>query len=169
VFDVLQPMIDNGEITIVYDQWSKDWTPASAQANMEEALRANHNQIDAVIAANDATAGGVIKALEAQGLAGKIPVAGQDAELAAVQRIVEGTQTMTVYKPIKALTQEAAELAVKLAKGEKIVADRKINNGKIEVPSVFLSPIAVYQFNIDGTIIEDGFHSRQDVYKNIVK
>lgn len=164
VFNVLQPLIDRGEITVVFDQWTRDWTPVNALANMEAALLANHNQIDAVIAANDATAGGVIMALEAQGLAGEIPVAGQDAELAGVQRIVEGTQTMTVYKPIKALTEEAARLAIKLAKGEEINAGQKINNGKIEVPSVLLSPIAVDKDTIDETIIADGFHSREDVY-----
>jgi D-xylose transport system substrate-binding protein len=169
VFNVLQPSIDSGNITIVFDQWTKDWTPANALANMEAALSANDNRINAVIAANDATAGGVIQALAAQGLAGKIPVAGQDAELAAVQRIVEGTQTMTVYKPIKALAEKAAELAVKLAKGENPGADRKVNNGKIEVPSVLLSPIAVDKYNIDETIIADGFHSREDVYQNVKK
>jgi D-xylose transport system substrate-binding protein len=169
VFNVLQPSIDSGDITVVYDQWTKDWTPANALANMEAALSANDNRIDAVVAANDATAGGVIQALTAQQLAGRIPVAGQDAELSAVQRIVEGTQTMTVYKPIKALAEKAAELAVKLAKGENAGADRKVNNGKIEVPSVLLSPIAVDKFNIDETIIADGFHSREDVYKNVKK
>jgi D-xylose transport system substrate-binding protein len=167
VFNVLQPLIDKGDITVVYDQWTKDWTPANALANMEAALKANDNQIDAVIAANDATAGGVIQALAAQGLAGKIPVSGQDAELAAAQRIVEGTQTMTVYKPIKALTEKVAKLAVKLARGEKIGADRKVNNGKIEVPSVLLPPITVDKLNIDDTIIADGFHSREDIYKNV--
>lgn len=166
VFKVLQPLIDKGDITVVYDQWSKDWTPADATVNMEAALKANDNRIDAVIAANDATAGGAIKSLVEQGLAGKIPVAGQDAELAAVQRIVEGTQTMTVYKPINMLTRKSAELAVKLAKGEKVVTDRKMNNGKMEVPSVLLSPIAVDQFNIDKTIIYDGFHTWQDIYRN---
>ncbi|RDU36022.1 D-xylose ABC transporter substrate-binding protein [Neobacillus piezotolerans] len=165
VFKVLQPLIDKGDITVVFDQWSKDWTPVNAQANMEAALKANNNNIDAVIAANDATAGGVIKALSAQGLAGKIPVAGQDAELAGVQRVVDGTQTMTVYKPINALTEKAAELAVMIAKGEHIKADRKMNNGKVEVPSILLSPIAVDRQNIDQTIIADGFHSREDVYR----
>lgn len=169
VFKVLQPLIDKGDITVVYDQWSKDWTPANAFENMEAALKANHNQIDAVIAANDATAGGVIQALAAQRLAGKIPVAGQDAELAGVQRIVQGTQIMTVYKPIKALTEKAAELAVMMAKGEEVKADRKINNGKIEVQSVLLSPIAVDKLNIDQTIIADGFHNRDDVYKVLKK
>ena len=169
VFNVLQPLIDNGDIKIVYDQWTKDWTPANALVNMQDALKANHNQIDAVIAANDATAGGIILALKEQGLAGKIPVAGQDAELAAVQRIVKGTQTMTVYKPIKALTMKTADLAVKMAKGEKLSATRKVNNGKIEVPSVFLSPIGVDKLNLDATIIADGYHSRQDIYKNQLK
>lgn len=163
-FNVLQPLIDSGDIDVVYDQWTRDWNPANALANMENALTANANQIDAVVAANDGTAGGVIQALASQGLAGKVPVSGQDAELAAIQRIVEGTQTMTVYKPIRALAEKAAELAVQLAKGETIATDAAINNGKIDVPSVLLDPIAVDKSNIDDTIIADGFHSREDVY-----
>ncbi|CAM3688565.1 sugar ABC transporter substrate-binding protein [Marinicrinis lubricantis] len=169
VFNVLQPLIDRGDIRIVFDQWSQDWTPASARANMEAAFQANGDQIDAVISANDATAGGVIEALEARGLAGKIPVAGQDADLAAVQRIVEGTQMMTVYKPIHLLAEEAAELALKLAMGEPVVADQKINNGKIEVPSVLLTPIAVDRHNVMDTIIADGFHTEEEVYRNTEK
>lgn len=165
VFNVLQPLIDKGDIKVVYDQWTKDWTPVNALANMQAALSANGNQIDAVIAANDATAGGVIQALVGRGLAGRIPVAGQDADLAAAQRIVAGKQIMTVYKPIKLLTKKAAELAVKLAEGEKVGADRKVNNGKIEVPSVLLAPIAVDKYNLDATIIADGFHSRNEVYQ----
>ncbi|MBS4218395.1 substrate-binding domain-containing protein [Bacillus sp. FJAT-49711] len=165
VFNVLQPLIEKGHITIVYDQWSKDWLPENAYASMKEALKANNNEVDAVISANDATAGKVIEALAEQGLAGKIPVAGQDADLAGAQRIVEGTQTMTVYKPLKELANVAAELAVKLAKGEAVSVERMVNNGKSEVPSVLLSPIAVDQENIDETIIADGFHTRQEVYK----
>ncbi|WP_066054282.1 D-xylose ABC transporter substrate-binding protein [Robertmurraya korlensis] len=164
VFNVLQPYIDRGDITVVYDQWTENWTPTNAYKNMVAALKASNNQIDAVIAANDATAGGAIEALEAYGLAGEIPVSGQDAELAAAQRIVSGTQQMTVYKPLNILAEKAAELAVKMAKGDNIVADRKINNGKIEVPSVLLAPIAVDKNNLDETIIKDGFHSRGDVY-----
>ncbi|WP_253945004.1 D-xylose ABC transporter substrate-binding protein [Paenibacillus sp. NEAU-GSW1] len=164
--NILQKYIDSGDIQIVYDQWSKDWNPAAALTNMENALTANNNQIDAVIAANDGTAGGAIQALTAQGLAGKIPVSGQDAELAAAQRIIEGTQTMTVYKPIKALAEKAAELAIKLAKGEDVGADKTVNNGKIDVPSVLLDPISVNKDNIDATVIADGFHSKDDVYKN---
>lgn len=165
VFNVLQPYINRGDITVVFDQWTKDWTPANAKENMRAALKANKNQIDAVICANDATAGGVIEALAEQGLAGEIPVSGQDAELAGAQRIVEGTQSMTVYKPLKSLTQKAAEIAIQMAKGETVAINRKVNNGKIEVPSVLLPPIAVDRINMDETIIADGFHSKEDVYK----
>lgn len=165
VFNVLRPYIERGDINIVYDQWTKDWTPANAKANMEEALKTTNNEIDAVIAANDATAGGVIQALAANGLAGQVPVAGQDADLAGVQRIVAGTQTMTVYKPIQMLTQEVAKLAIAMANGEKVSAEQKVNNGKIEVPSVLLTPIAVNEHNLDSTVISDGFHSPQDVYQ----
>jgi D-xylose transport system substrate-binding protein len=163
-FNILQPLIDKGDIEVVYDQWTRDWNPANALANMENALTANNNQIDAVVAANDGTAGGVIQALAAQGLAGKVPVSGQDAELAAIKRIVEGTQTMTVYKPIRALAEKAAELAVQLAKGESVETNATVNNGKIDVPSVLLDPIAVDKTNIEETIIADGFHSREDIY-----
>ena len=164
VFKVLQPYIERGEIHVVYDQWTKDWNPVNAQANMEEAIRMTNGQIDAVIAANDATAGGVIQALEEHGLASQIPVAGQDADLAGVQRIVAGTQTMTVYKPIHILTQKVAEIAVALAKGEIVKANEHVNNGKKEVPSVLLSPISVNKDNMESTVIKDGFHTAEQVY-----
>lgn len=164
VFKVLQPYIERGDIHVVYDQWTKDWTPANAQANMEQAIRTTNGQIDAVIAANDATAGGAIEALNEYGLAGQIPVAGQDADLAGVQRIVAGTQTMTVYKPIRMLTQKVAEIAVAMAKGENVTANQQVNNGKKEVPSVLLPPIAVNIDNLESTVIEDGFHTTEDVY-----
>ena len=164
-FDALQPSIDRGDIRVVYDQWSKDWKPVYASENMREALEANGSDgIDAVIVANDATAGGAVQVLEKNDLAGRIPVAGQDADLAAIRRIVAGTQTMTVYKPIGRLAEETAKFAVALAKGEQPATTRRVNNGKIEVPSVLLPPIAVDASNIDETVIADGFHSREDVY-----
>ncbi|RIW38343.1 sugar ABC transporter substrate-binding protein [Bacillus salacetis] len=163
-FSVLQPLIDKEDITIVFDQWTKDWQPANAKENIELALDANGNQVDAIIAPNDTTAGAIMEVLEERGLAGKIPVTGQDADLAAVRRIVSGEQAMTVYKPIQDLTEKAAELAVKLARGEEIDIDLNINNGKVEVPSVLLPPVAVNQVNIDETIIADGFHTKQEVY-----
>ncbi|WP_167568719.1 D-xylose ABC transporter substrate-binding protein [Brevibacillus migulae] len=165
--NVLKPLVDKGDIKIVYDQFSKDWKPEEALKNMENALTANNNDVQAVVAANDGTAGGAIQALTAQGLAGKIPVSGQDADLAAVQRIAEGTQTMTVYKPITAIASKAAEMAVALARGETVQADKKVNNGKIDVPSILLDPIAVTKDNLADTVIKDGFHKLEDVYKNV--
>lgn len=128
--NILQPLIDKGDIKVVGDQWVEKWDANKAMGIMENALTANNNKIDAVVASNDATAGGAIQALDAQGLAGKVVISGQDADLAACQRIAEGTQTMTVYKPIKTLATTSAEVAVKLGKGEKIETDDTINNGK---------------------------------------
>ncbi|AZN42016.1 D-xylose ABC transporter substrate-binding protein [Paenibacillus albus] len=165
--NIIKPLVDKGDIKIVYDQFTKEWIPSNARANMEVALRANQGHIDAVIAANDGTAGGVIGALADHALAGKIPVSGQDAELAAAQRIVEGTQTMTVYKPIPKLAEAAAELAVKMAKGEEVITDRKVFNKKIDVPAILLEPIAVDSNNMEETIIADGFHKKSDIYRNV--
>ncbi|UJF34899.1 D-xylose ABC transporter substrate-binding protein [Paenibacillus hexagrammi] len=168
--NILKPLQDKGDIKIVYDQFSKDWKPEEALKNMENALTANNNNIQAVVAANDGTAGGAIQALTAQGLAGKIPVSGQDADLAAVQRIAEGKQTMTVYKPINAIATKAAEMAISLAKDGKVDgADKKVNNGKIDVPSILLDPISVDKNNLMDTVIKDGFHKVEDVFKNVPK
>ncbi|WP_440590400.1 D-xylose ABC transporter substrate-binding protein [Parageobacillus thermoglucosidasius] len=164
---ILQPLIDKGDIKIVGDQWAKDWQASEAMRIMENALTANKNKIDAVVASNDSTAGGAIQALEAQGLAGKVAISGQDADLAAVQRIVEGTQSMTIYKPIKSIATKSAEVAVQLAKGEKIQADETVNNGKVDVPFIKLDPIMVDKDNVMDTVIKDGFHSYDDVYKNV--
>ena len=98
--EVLKPYVDSGDITIVAEQWCKGWDPNEALKHMENALTANQNDIQVVIASNDGTAGGAIQALKAQGLAGQVPIAGQDADLAACQRVVEGTKR-AVYKPLK--------------------------------------------------------------------
>ena len=134
---VLQPLIDSGKIKVVGDQWVDSWLPEKALQIMENALTANKNNIDAVVASNDATAGGAIQALSAQGLSGTVAISGQDADLAAIKRIVEGTQTMTVYKPITLLADKAAEISVSLAKEEKIQPNAELNNGLKNVPSYY--------------------------------
>lgn len=163
---VLQPLIDKGDIKIVADQWAKDWQPEEALKHTENALTMNKNEVVAVVASNDGTAGGVIQALTAQGLNGKVVVSGQDADLAALQRIVAGSQTMTVYKPVSKLAVKAAEAAIALAKKEKVETNGKVNNGKIDVPSILLEPISVDKSNLDDTVIKDGFQKREEVYKN---
>ncbi len=162
---VLQPLIDSGKIKVVGDQWVDSWLAEKALQIMENALTANKNNIDAVVASNDATAGGAIQALSAQGLAGKVAISGQDADLAGIKRIVEGTQTMTVYKPITRLADKAAEIAVQLGKDGKPEANAQLNNGLKEVPAYLLDPIAVTKDNIEETIIKDGFHSKEAIYK----
>ena len=132
---VLQPLIDSGKIKVVGDQWVDSWLAEKALQIMENALTANKNNIDAVVASNDATAGGAIQALSAQGLSGKVAISGQDADLAAIKRIVDGTQTMTVYKPITKLADKAAEIAVTLGKNEKPTPNAELNNGLKNVPS----------------------------------
>ncbi len=161
----LQPLIDRGDIKVVAEQWATDWDPHDALKKTENVLTQHHNQIDAIVASNDGTAGGVIQALAAQKLAGKVPVSGQDADLAACQRIVEGTQAITVYKPIRLIATKAAEAAIALAKGEPIPdATQKVNNSKIDVPSILLTPIQVDKANLDEAVIKDGFHSRKEIY-----
>lgn len=163
----LQPLIDSGAIRIVGDQFTDNWDPDEALRHVENALTANDNGIDAIVASNDGTAGGAIEALRAQGLAGSVAVSGQDADVAACQRVVEGSQTMTVYKPLKPLATRAAELAVALAKGEAVTTDGAIPNGQRDVPSVLLDPVQIDAANVLAVVIGDGFHSIEDVYRNV--
>eukprot|EP01034_Spumella_vulgaris_P033290 gene33290-41081_t len=127
---VLQPLVDKGDIKIVGKQWVKDWSAAEAMTIVENALTANGNKIDAIVASNDGTAGGAIQALTAQKLGGKVPVSGQDADLAAVKRVIAGTQAMTVYKPLKLIASEAAKLAVQLVRNEKPAYNSTYENGQ---------------------------------------
>jgi len=160
---VIQAAVDSGKIKIVGSQWVPEWSPTTAMSIMENALTAANNKIDAVIASNDGTAGGAIQALAAQNLAGKVPISGQDADLAAVKRVVAGTQTVTVYKPLKLIASEAAKLTVKLIKGEKPEFNAELDNGTKKVPSLLLTPIPLTKDNID-TVIKDGFYTKDQVY-----
>ncbi len=167
---VLQPRVASGDIRIVTDQWARDWLAVEALKIMENALTRSDNKVDAVVAANDGVASGAIQALAEQGLVGKTLVSGQDAELSACQRIAAGTQSMTVYKPIRLLAYKAAEVAVRLARkqphGE---ATRGISNGKIDVSSILLPPVAVDKDNLVSTVIADGYQKLEDVYRDVPK
>ena len=148
----------------------KDWQASEALKHTENALTRTKNDVQAVVASNDGTAGGVIAALSQQKLADKVLVSGMDADLAACQRVAEGSQAMTVYKPIKVISDKAAEMAVAVAKNETVKGDiRKVNNGKKDVDSILLKPIQVDKSNLDSTVIKDGFHKKDDVYKNVKK
>jgi D-xylose transport system substrate-binding protein len=162
----IKPLADKGDIKIVMDQFVKDWQPSEAQKLCEQALTANQNKIDAVLAPNDGTAGGCIQALNAQGLAGKVPITGQDAELSGAIRIVQGTQSMTIFKDTRELGKKAVEMAVDLANGKPIDTQGKtVNNGKKDVPSVLLTPFIVTKDNLDKMLIDSGYLPREKVYK----
>ena len=120
-----------------------------------------------MLASKDVLAGGALDILKSKGLAEEVALSGQDADLAACRRIAAGTQAMTVYKPIDKLAQTAAEIAVKMVRGEKInhLVNGTVNNGFKEVPSILLKPVAVDKDNLDVVIIESGFHSREEVYR----
>lgn len=160
---VLEPAVKSGAIKIVADSWT-DWSAERAAKLTAAALDKVHNNVVAIVATNDVTAGGVVKVLQERGLAGKVLVSGMDAELEGVRRVVAGTQSMTVYKPIGALARLAARAAIQLANGEQVDAAATTNNGKKEVPTMLLDPIAVDKTNIDTILIGDGFHKREDIY-----
>ena len=165
---ILKPAIDRGDIKVISDQFAKEWKPEEALRITEDALTKTNNDIQAIVASNDGTAGGAISALPPQ-LVGKVLVTGQDAALDAVQRIVDGKQTMTIYKPIKPLAYSAVDSAIKLAHKEKVEAKDKVNNGKIDVPSILQEPLVVDKNNVMDTVIKDGYHKLEDVYKNVPK
>ena len=166
----LKPLVAKKDVTIVSDQFAKDWQAIEALKIMENALTRTGNKVDAVVVSNDGTAGGAIQALDEQKLAGKVLVTGQDADLAACRRIVAGTQTMTIYKPIQKLAAKAAEVALLLARKQK-VADKTqgVNNGKKDVPSILLEPIAVDKDNMASTVVSDGYHKMEEVYRDVPK
>lgn len=161
---VLQPLIKEGKIEVVFEDWAEDWKPENAKKITNAAITKAGQNIDAILASNDGTAGGAIQALIEEGLTGKVLVTGQDADLAACQRIVAGSQTMTVYKPLTRLAKSAAELAVKLARRQPLIARAETDNGRIQVPSVLLDIVAVTRDNMRETVIADGFRKEAEVY-----
>ncbi|MGB3390334.1 MAG: D-xylose ABC transporter substrate-binding protein [Pseudaminobacter sp.] len=169
--EVLKEAIDSGKIKNVGEAYTDGWLPANAQKNMEQFLTANNNEVDAVVASNDGTAGGAIAALDAQGLAGSVPVSGQDADHAALNRIALGTQTVSVWKDSRELGKAAAEIAAQLAEGTALdaVPDAvKFNGGPagIEMNSVFLKPVPITKDNLN-LVIDAGWVSKEVVCQGV--
>jgi D-xylose transport system substrate-binding protein len=160
---MIKPLVDKGDIKIVMDQWITDWQPTIAMNLMQNALTANNNKIDAVVAPNDNTAGGIIQALSGVGLAGKVPVTGQDAEVTAAQRIEQGTQAMTVFKDTKLQASDAIRAAIKMVKGEDPGATSKLNNRKKDVPSILLKPIVVEKANLEDVLVKSGYIKASEI------
>lgn len=168
--EVLKDAIDSGKIKNVGEAYTDGWLPANAQQNMEQILTANNNNVDAVVASNDGTAGGAIAALEAQGLAGTVPVSGQDADQAALNRIARGTQTVSVWKDSRELGKRAAEIALELASGKAMgevsgAEEFESPNG-LTLESIFLTPVAITKDNLQ-TIIDAGWVSKETVCQGV--
>lgn len=160
--------VEAGEWELVADQDVPDWDNQQALTLFEQILVANNNDVDAVFAANDGIAGAVISALQSANVE-PIPVSGQDATAGGIQNILAGRQTMTVYKPIKAEAEAAAEVAIALLNGEDVESVegdwelQSINNGEADLPYIALEPIAVTKDNIADTVIEDGFRTWDEI------
>lgn len=168
IHKALEPKIANGRIKIIAEIWPESWSRDEVYKTFEKTIFKN-NDLAAIIAGNDMLAEAIIAILSEYRLAGLVKVAGQDADLAACQRIAEGSQHATIYKPIDRLALAAAGFAVMLAKGEAIPSDTTIFDGKQNVPFIRLEPILVTKDLLDATVIADQFHSAKDVYRNIKK
>ncbi|HXX99286.1 MAG TPA: substrate-binding domain-containing protein [Candidatus Limnocylindrales bacterium] len=165
--EVLQPLADRGDIKIVGDVWCTDWNPLEAYTHMLEIIAKNQGHIDAVVASNDGTATGAVQALEENKLAGKVVVSGQDADLAAVLRLLQGTQSMTVYKPVLSIATQAAEAAVALATGQTPKTTSVILSGGRKVPAILGPAVVVTKYNIIQTVIKDGFQNLDTIKKSL--
>lgn len=162
---ILQPLIDSKKINVIAEEWAPNWLKEYAFKVVDDTLQSKQ-KIDAVIAGNDSLAEGVVEALSEHRLSGKVIVIGQDADLTACQRIVEGTQLMTIYKPIEKLAEATIEMAIKLVNKEDLNVHDYIYDGRYDVRYYVLEPIVVDKENIDETVIRDGFHLRNEIYRN---
>jgi D-xylose transport system substrate-binding protein len=156
-------VLDKSGFTIAAETDTVDWSPDNAQTDMDgDITKIGKDKIVGVYAANDGTAGGAIAAMKAAGITKLPPVTGQDAEVAGLQRILVGDQYMTVYKAIKLEAEDAADAAVKLLNGAKPDTTGTTNNGKIDVPSIILTPIAVTADKVKD-VVADGYWKASDI------
>jgi D-xylose transport system substrate-binding protein len=169
--EVLQAALDSGDVVNVGEAYTDGWLPANAQRNMEQFLTQNNNEVDAVVASNDGTAGGVVAALEAQGMAGTVPVSGQDGDHAALNRVALGSQTVSVWKDARDLGRAAAEIANQLADGvsmEDVEGAVTWSDGPqgVEMNAVFLAPLPITRDNLD-VVVDAGWVSKDVVCQGV--
>ncbi|HWR22888.1 MAG TPA: substrate-binding domain-containing protein [Feifaniaceae bacterium] len=163
---VLDPHIENGELSVIAETWVDGWVRETAYSFAQETLRQKGEDIEAIVCGNDSLAWGVIDALSEVQRTGEVAVVGMDADLVACRRIVQGQQLMTVYKPIRDLVEATLEVAGKLVCKEPVEAERTINNGAYDVPFIAIGVHSVTKDNIEQTVIADGFHLREEIYRS---
>src|SRR4249919_311400 len=168
--EVLQDALDSGDIVNVGESYTDNWDPAIAQTNMEQFLTDNNNNVDAVLSENDGMAGGVVAALEAQGLAGKVPVSGQDGDQPALNRVALGTQTVSVWKDARELGKAAGDAAIALCANPDAASVQGTaaftTPGGIDVSSILLKPQPITQDNLD-VVIDAGWTTKDNVCKDV--
>jgi D-xylose transport system substrate-binding protein len=169
--EVLGAAIKDGKVKNVGEAYTDGWLPANAQRNMEQFLTANRNKVDAVVASNDGTAGGAVAALAAQGMAGSVPVSGQDGDHAALNRVALGTQTVSVWKDARLLGRTAGEQAMTLAKGAKLAALQGTKSWadgprKVAMTSILLTPVPITKDNLD-VVIQAGWVPKDVVCRGV--
>jgi D-xylose transport system substrate-binding protein len=164
--NIIQPLIERGDIEVVYDQYVDYWAPEEGYRLMKECLAKNRN-IDVVLAANDQLAEGALKALEEAGIE-KLPfISGQDAEVEACRRVIAGKQAMTVYKPIEGIAQKTADIVMQMVEEQRIPRTyMSVNNGKKQVPAILLPAMEVNKETIDLTVVADGYMEQQHLQKD---
>ena len=165
--EYINPLVINRSVKIIADKLVEGWLPINAYTIVSDILNNVTDKIDGVLAPNDAIAGAVIAALNEHSLAGKTAVTGQDADLAAVKRIVDGTQLMTVFKDSRELAKTAVDTAIKLFNGSVIDVTDYMNNGLKDVPAILVNPIAVDKNNIDKTLVETGIYKKDEIFKRL--
>lgn len=164
--NILEPLIENGQINVAFREFAKSWTTKEGYRLANKSLDSTSNKLNAILCGNDAIALGVIKALKERGLAGKVAVTGQDADLANIQQIVAGNQSMTVFKKIKTMATTAAELAIHCAKNQPVEPYRvTLDNGDRLVPSYLVDAVVVNEDNIKMTVVAEGFQQEKEIFK----
>jgi len=165
--EIIDAAVKKGDIKIVGEEYTEGWKPEVAQKNMEQILTKNGGKVDAVVASNDGTAGGVVAALSSKGLKG-VPVSGQDGDFAALNRVAMGTQTVSVWKDARDLGKQAATAAVNLGAGKKVEGATSWNGGekKIALQAQFLKPVPITRDNLD-VVVKAGWIKKDELCKGV--
>jgi len=165
--EIIDAAVKKGDIKIVGEEYTEGWKPEVAQKNMEQILTKTGGKVDAVVASNDGTAGGVVAALSSKGLKG-VPVSGQDGDFAALNRVAMGTQTVSVWKDARDLGKQAATAAVNLGAGKKVEGATTWNGGekKVSLQAQFLKPVPITRDNLD-VVVKAGWIKKDELCKGV--
>lgn len=164
--NILSPLVEKGDVNLVFNTFTEQWSEEEGYTLTREMLTKTANRVDAIIAGNDAIAAGAIKALEERNLAGSVLLAGMDADLENLQEIVKGSQTCTIFKPIQKMASAAAEMAVRLARGEPCEKSfETTSNGEMLVPSLLENGVVVTRDNLKLTVVSQGYQKEEDIFK----